>query len=252
MYGIFDFNNFAFNRYTFNKYHYTDSRSGALMNYFAYMIKGNAKLVTKTETVKIKTGDIFFIPVNLPYESYWYADGEIEFLSFGFINLETGKKLNLSIQAVDCPESIKPEIQKIPTEGFDVSFKALGMFYILLSDIMPYLKKTPKKSNKQEILKSAEKYISLNPDCTVKELAQKLYISESYLYLLFKENLGCSPHDYSLKAKCRKGINYLLTTDKTLEEISDLTGFSSASHFRRVLKAQTGMLPKEIRKNNEF
>jgi iron complex transport system substrate-binding protein len=70
--------------------------------------------------------------------------------------------------------------------------------------------------------------------------------------LLFKENVGCTPNDYRLKAKCQKGIEYLLTTDKTVEEISALIGLSSASHFRRILKSQMGLTPKEVRKRSDF
>ena len=70
--------------------------------------------------------------------------------------------------------------------------------------------------------------------------------------MLFKENVGCTPNDYRLKVKCKKGIEYLLTTDKTVEEISSLTGFSSASHFRRVLKLHMGLTPKEVRKDSDF
>ena len=43
-----------------------------------------------------------------------------------------------------------------------------------------------------------------------------------------------------------------MTTDKTVEEISGLAGFCSPAHFRRQLKLQTGLTPREIRKSNGF
>lgn len=70
--------------------------------------------------------------------------------------------------------------------------------------------------------------------------------------MLFKEKVGCTPNDYRLKAECQKGIEYLLTTDKTVEEISALIGLSSASHFRRMLKTHMGITPKEVRKKSDF
>lgn len=70
--------------------------------------------------------------------------------------------------------------------------------------------------------------------------------------MLFKEKAGCTPNDYKLKVKYQKGTELLLTTDKSVEEISAIIGFSSASHFRRVLKSQIGLTPKEVRKNSNF
>ena len=244
--------NFYFYRIRFEKYHYTDNRKGSPMNYIAYMLKGRAEIVSKHSTIKINEGDVFFIPINLPYQSYWYGDDEIEFLSYGFSNIEAKEKLNFNLQVIDCDEELKNQILKIPTEGRSLSCETLSLFYEALSKIIPYLRQSQSVSKKDEIVRNAKKYIRSHTDCSVAEVAQSLFISEPYLYMLFKENAGCTPNDYRLKAKCKKGIEYLLTTDKTVEEISALIGLSSASHFRRILKSHMGLTPKEVRKNSGF
>ena len=118
---VFLSNNFYFHRIHFEMYHYTDNRKGSPMNYIAYMLKGRAEIVSKHTTVKINEGEVFFIPVNLPYQSYWYGDDEIEFLSYGFSNIEAKEKLNFNLQVIECDKELKNQILKIPTEGNSLS-----------------------------------------------------------------------------------------------------------------------------------
>ena len=252
MSGVFSSNDYYFCRIRFENYHYTDNTKGSPMNYIACMLKGRAKIVSESVALDIKEGDIFFIPLNLRYESYWYGDNEIEFLSYGFSSIESKEKLNFNLQIIECDKALKTQIQKIPTEGNSLSCEALSIFYGALAKIIPYLRQSQPVSKKDEILRNAKKYIRSHTDCSVTEVAQSCFISEPYLYMLFKERAGCTPNDYRIKAKCKKGIEYLLTTDKTVEEISALIGLSSASHFRRILKSHMGLTPKEVRKNSGF
>ena len=252
MSGVFSSNDYYFCRIRFEKYHYTDNRKGSPMNYIAYMLKGRAEIVSKHSTIKINEGDVFFIPVNLPYESYWYGDKKIEFLSYGFSNIEVKEKLNYNLQVINCDEELKKLILKIPAEGSYLSCETLSLFYGALSKTIPYLRQNQLISKKDEIINNAKKYISANTNCSVADAARECHISEPYLYMLFKEKAGCTPNDYRLNGKCKKGIEYLLTTDKTVEEISALIGLSSASHFRRILKSHMGVTPKEVRKRSDF
>lgn len=249
--GLFS-GDFQFRRITFSKVHYTNSTAGSPLNYFAYMLKGSARIVSQRSTIEIGPGDLFFIPIRLPYESYWHGEDEIEFLSFGFTRIEAREKLNFKLQVIDCGEEIKARFLEIPTEGSALSCGTLSVFYDALSRVLPCLNRNQPVSRKDEIVRSAKEYIARNTDCSVAEAAQSCFVSEPYLYALFREKAGCTPNEYRLRAKCRQGMEYLLTTDKTVEEISALIGLSSASHFRRTLKALTGLTPKEVRKNSSF
>lgn len=244
-------NNFYFYNLKFTKDHYTDNRTGSPLYYLAYMLKGKSRLVSEDATVVAEEGDLFFIPKNVGYQSYWYGDEKISLLSFGFLELQTKENLNFTLQKINCDDEIKARIVNIPTEGSAVSCKALSEFFGVLADIMPKMERQPLTAG-EKIIKRAKKYITENPACTVPEIANACYISEPYLYKVFKNELGITPNDFRLKTLSDKGVELLRTTDKTVEAISDRLNFSSASYFRKTLKKYTGKTPKEIRKSSIF
>lgn len=252
MNGTVSSNNFGFYRGCFEKNHHTDNSGGAPLNYVAYMLKGSARIVSEHKTINVNEGDVFFIPYRLPYQSYWYGSNTIEFLSYGFFALEAAEKINFDLQVVECDEELKALIKKIPLDGHSPSCGTLSSFYSAMARLIPCLKKSRRASKTQEVVDRAKKYILEHTDCSMEEVAKSCYVSEPYLYMCFKQKACCAPNEYRLKAISRRGTGYLITTDKSVEEISSLLGMSSAAHFRRVLKKYTGLTPREIRKNSNF
>lgn len=82
---------------------------------------------------------------------------------------------------------------------------------------------------------------------SVNDMAKELYISRPYLSERFKAESGGSLTDYILREKTAEAQRLLDYTDKSLTSISSYLGFSSPSHFSRVFKKYTGMLPSEYR-----
>ena len=119
-------NPFVFVRIRFVHFHYTDNRAGSPMYYVALLLKGHAKIVSSKTTLEIRPGDVFFIPKQLPYQSYWSGQEEIEFLSYGFLQTQAREPLRFGLQVVDCGEALKREIAQIPTEGTMPGCEALS------------------------------------------------------------------------------------------------------------------------------
>ena len=213
--------NYIFVKNEFQKYHYTDNRRGSPLHYTALMLKGHARIVSEHNEIAVGEGTLFYIPKDLPYQSYWYGEEEIQFLSFGFQQLNCSEKLNFALQTVNCGEELKERLKAISMEGQDVSCRTLG-------------------------------YIEQNPDCSVPEAARACGISEPYLYAIFKRTVKASPNDYRQQVLCRKGIELLTSTDRTVEEISSMLNLSSAAHFRKILKKHVGLSPREIIRERGF
>ena len=74
-------------------------------------------------------------------------------------------------------------------------------------------------------------------------LAKELGWGYSYFRREFKKQTGLSPWQFHLQAKLSEVQRYLTTTDFTLEEISEATGFGSAFHLSNAFKKTFGESP---------
>lgn len=248
MKNIFFSSNFNFNLIKFNKYHYTDNRKGSQFNYLAYMLKGHCKIISDRKSITVHEGEVFYIPINLSYQSYWYGNYEIKFLSFGFSQLHTGEESIYELQTIPCDKTVLKKLLNIET-GTNNTCRSLSIFYDVMADLIPHMKHV-KKSKDEIIVANVKNYIKNNFNCSMSEVAKACSISEPYLYVLFKRVMHQTPNEYRQRLLCEKGIELLRTTDKTVEEISNILNFSSGSYFRKVLKKHTNSTPRKIRKNN--
>lgn len=83
---------------------------------------------------------------------------------------------------------------------------------------------------------------------TLESVAGKFFISKSYVAKLFATHARTSFNDYLTKLRMNKAKELLSLSNKSVEEISFLTGFSSANYFGLVFKRETGLSPLAYRK----
>ncbi len=89
---------------------------------------------------------------------------------------------------------------------------------------------------------------SMEEKVDIHQLTIKNNIGYAYFRKMFKKYVGISPHQYHLELKIIRARELILTTDKSIKEISFELGFQSIHYFSRLFKAKTGMNPSEIRK----
>lgn len=86
---------------------------------------------------------------------------------------------------------------------------------------------------------------------SVKHLSQQIYLSESRLSHLFKEEMGISLVSYILHHKLENAFRYIFK-GLTITEAALEAGFSSSSHFTRSVRDKLGMTPKSIVQNSRY
>ena len=210
------------------------------------MLAGSCKIVSKSTTISCKAGELFFIPKNLSYESYWYGEDIVEFISLGFLGLGTDDDMNYELQVIPCDSSLRDKVLAISMADQRPSCKILSAFYDVMSEVLPLLRYSAGRD--EYIVETAQRYICDNIGCGIPDIAKACRISEPYLYVIFKRRMNITPNDFKQQILVKKGMELLMTTDKTVEEISTDLGFSSASYFRKVMKKHTGTTPREIRR----
>lgn len=240
-------NTFLFNIYKFNKYHFNDnSKIPACRHYFGCLIKGTAKISTKNEYLELKPGEIFYIPKNLKYQSRWFCDEteKVEFYSFGFDIAPTSKYYVL--QKINCSEKAKNMFKEL-CEEIPFSESGIGKLYRFFGEVSHEMAQA-KNINVNPVLEKALEYMAEFPNAKVNEIASFCDVSESGLYLIFKNHHNKTPNEERLDILCKKAVELLTTTDLSVEEISNRLEFSSTSYFRKIFKSRTNKTPLEIRK----
>ncbi len=89
----------------------------------------------------------------------------------------------------------------------------------------------------------------LSASSPVQELLKTTGLSYAHQCRVFKEAYGISPLQYMTELRMTRIKNLIKDTDMSLSEIAEFSGFENAGYFSRAFKKNTGMSPKEYRRN---
>ncbi|NLL96232.1 MAG: helix-turn-helix transcriptional regulator [Clostridiaceae bacterium] len=88
----------------------------------------------------------------------------------------------------------------------------------------------------------------MEDDISVKNIAERLYISKAYLSELFKEATGIPLSEYISMVKIERAKFLLSTTNMKAYEIADALGYNDHEYFSKVFKQKTGLSPTVYRR----
>ncbi|NMG06405.1 AraC family transcriptional regulator [Brasilonema sp. UFV-L1] len=78
-------------------------------------------------------------------------------------------------------------------------------------------------------------------------LAAMLGMSPYYFERLFKQSVGCTPHQYILQRRIERAKQLLRTTQLSIMEIAFQVGCKNHSHFSKLFRKLTGISPRTYR-----
>ena len=134
------------------------------------------------------------------------------------------------------------------SSNITLSAASVGKLYILLDMLEPIMERSTSRKPKDTVQK-ALRLMHENHMRSIPEYAFDCGVSESLLYLYFKEYTSETPNAARQRIACEKAISLLTSTSLSIEQICSRIGFSSSSYFRKVLYSVTQKTPTEIRKS---
>lgn len=98
-------------------------------------------------------------------------------------------------------------------------------------------------------LRQATDYINKNlrDDLSLGKISETLCMSPCHFAHLFKQTTGLTPHRYVIECRMEKAKSLLRETNFPVNEIAQLVGYSSQSHFSTVFRQFTGQAPLRYR-----
>ena len=236
-------------KHSFNNYHFCRGNSNRRKTRLGLIIKGSGTYIYLNKKLRVKEGDVVFIPENIYCYSEWRGEPGIEVVYVScFIHYDS---FGYEPQTIPCSKETKKNIQKISellAGGAIEGLEAYSLFYKVLQDILPQMKKSDIALDRT--LQTAVEYITenWNNNFSVSDVAKKCLVSESTLYHLFQNELGQTPVRFLNSIKINVAIEYLENSNYSVSDISRMVGFNSENHFRKVFAEFTGTTPLKFRK----
>ena len=139
-------------------------------------------------------------------------------------------------------------------KNFDHELRALFAYGIYLLNKSTDSRQAPQAVAERAIPPLVLKVIDYlnvhyNENLTLDFLSEHFFVSKPTLLYNFKKYTNRSPIDFLLSVRLTKAKHLLLSTDKTVNEVAELCGFSSANYFGLIFKKKENLSPLTYRKN---
>ncbi len=180
---------------------------------------------------------------------FYYLHFKCENLS-EIVPLKTSKvyETNLNRQVCDLFESIIEEtLQKQPFYEKVCIYKFLYLLSLLERGVLS--KNHPDKENFKRVglvVQHMNKHYDGN--YSLNDYAKMCAMSKFHFLRVFEKIVGTSPIEYRNNIRMQHALDLILDEKLSLEQISDILGFSSASYFSTMFKQKYGCSPKQHKK----
>lgn len=124
-------------------------------------------------------------------------------------------------------------------------FKCSAIFYEILAECYaqnyePHIQNSKIQPSVDYLYKNYK-----NSDLTIKDVADKSFISEVYFRKLFKEEYGISPQKYLVNLRIQNAAGLISMGYYSLQEVAYMSGYNDYKYFSTEFKKVFGISPSE-------
>lgn len=83
------------------------------------------------------------------------------------------------------------------------------------------------------------------------QLAAHVFLNRTYLSKLFNKEMGVPFNDFLNRQRIVHACEYIQTTNYSMAQISEMTGFTDQNYFTKIFKKITGQTPRQYKSNQE-
>lgn len=202
-------------------------------------------MIFEDNRFRITADSLLYIPDNTEYTRQSYNDEDIIAIHFNILNNDFSAPFLINVEE-DCNRAFM-EIYRVWNDGkLGFKYKCTAILYEYLSTVI--IKKSTSKE--YEKLEKSIDYIknNLTQKLSIGKLAKMCNLCETQFRKTFKKEFGVSPVKYINKLRVNKAVIKLSSSYYSMDEISELCGFSDQKYFSKVFKSKTGKSPSEYKK----
>lgn len=215
-----------------------------------YFVTGEAQIMTPQGETSLTLYDVLVHPRNVMHREFVDLHKRQEIFNL-FVNSSADSDINESFVLKDNTGNIRRIFTMLHYHMNNKDYMQEEIVSQLTYLLMTYLRKSAAEQPILEygVFDRIIEYVQENymNDLTVKELADYVHVSESYLSRLMSSKIGVSPMKYVNHVRI-ESAKQVLKTDRSIDDIAVLTGFKESKYFSTVFKRQTGITPSEFRK----
>ncbi|MCR4830186.1 MAG: helix-turn-helix domain-containing protein [Pseudobutyrivibrio sp.] len=233
-----------------------------------YVLQGRAEIEMGQECVVLFSEGVYLINANKKHSIRLSEDGllvkvsvSFELLSDVLGSLDVQFICNSNLGDNEQYEALRKQIKRllthyVNTNGNVADFGHIALCYEFL-DVLTVnfqVRNSDKRGKEDDLItkriNQINNYVRGNykGQLSLKDLADKLYLSEAYLSRFFKKTYGMTFLKYVTNIRVTHAYESLLYTDEPVTKIAYDNGFSTVTLFNKTFKQIYGQTPSELRK----
>lgn len=221
-----------------------------------YLFSGNITYAFDDSRIKLKSGDIIFLPKNSKYTvAFDLKSGPVKdyLINFDVMDGEEFSDVAKPSQILNDHAGILLDYFRDVVDTYnqkDKSFLTSAYFYLCLNSLQTAIQYKNSNENLLNFEKAA-RMLAENYEVSIDDISKELHMSRSAFQKRFIQFFGASPVEYRTEKRLKKAKLLLETTDMPIKEVSDLLGFYDTAYFYKVFKKVYSITPKEYRKSKK-